>query len=109
MVIIKVMGLSTGPAAHLRDSVSAHTYNILGDFRRLFLYFKFFLRNIIFLRSIELDLAAFGAAVNLHIQCSGNDVWPITKERARLPQLYFFLLYKMQGVPTSGTFDLSHC
>ena len=108
-MIVKIMGLPTATATHLRHTIPADAHDMLADFRRLLVYFGFFIRDIIVLRTVELDLAAFGAAVDLHIQCSGKDVGPITKERTRLSQLNFFLLYKMQGVPASGAFDLSHC
>ena len=109
MVVIKIMGLAAASTTNLRNTIQADTHNVLPDLRGLFLYFNFFIRCIMFLRPVELDLTALGTAVYLYLQCTGKNVGPIAKKRTRLSQLNLFLLDKMQFMTASGTFNLSHC
>ena len=89
------MDFATNPAANLWNTIPADTNDMLITFRRqLFLIVLSFPQ--LFFGLVKFDLAAAGAAVDLHLQSAGQDISPITGEKSGLSQLKLFPLQKLR-------------
>ena len=101
------MGLAAGPAPDLGNAVPADTHDALGTLGRQ-IFLSFLRRQHMLLRLVKIDLAAAGTAVDLHFQRAGQNIPPISGEKAGLSQLELLPLQKLRLSAAVTTAYRSH-
>ena len=101
------MGLAAGAAPDLGNAIPADAHNTLAALRRKVILIVLRLPHLLS-GLVELDLAALRAAVDLHLQGTGQDVGPVSRKETGLSKLDLFPLEKPQLSAAVSTFDGSH-